>query len=414
MNEAIGAIDTYGRAFSGVVALLHEQSKTNGLMIDAATGIEDICEEFRRTQQEKMARQTAMANTLTIGGTVMAIAAGLLLAFLLTRTISKPLLRAIVRMGKGADHVASASDQISSASRSLAQGSSEQAASLEETAASREEMASMAKQNAEYAVKADALVSTTEKLVTEANVSMEALTRSIGSISEASEETRKIVKTIDEIAFQTNRLALNAAVEAARAGEAGAGFAVVAGDVRSLAMRSAEAARQTADLIDGTSGKVKTGATLVEKTNSAFGQVVENTGKVTHIVNEIAAASREQADGVEQINRAVSEMDKVTQQNAANAEESASSFQELNAQSETIRSLVNELTRLVNESATRNAVAEKRPSPGGERFEEIGGSVLGIASEALHRLKRKIPGGEGDMPKGGRHSAYKAKDPDMI
>jgi methyl-accepting chemotaxis protein len=179
-------------------------------------------------------------------------------------------------------------------------------------------------------------------------------------------------------------------------------------------MRSAEAARQTADLIDGTSGKVKTGAKLVEKTNAAFGQVVENTDKVTHIVNEIAAASREQADGVEQINRAVSEMDKVTQQNAANAEESASSSQELNAQSETLRSLVNELTRLVNGSEKRNAVAEKWPSPEGERFGKMGDSVLGIASEALHRLKRKIPGGGGDMPEGGRHAAHKADGPDMI
>ena len=141
------------------------------------------------------------------------------------------------------------------------------------------------------------------------------------SISKASEETSKIIKTIDEIAFQTNLLALNAAVEAARAGEAGAGFAVVADEVRNLAMRAAEAAKNTADLIEGTVKKVQDGSLLVATTNDAFSQVKESTTQVGNLVSEITEASKEQSSGIEQVNIAISEMDKVVQQNAANAEE---------------------------------------------------------------------------------------------
>jgi methyl-accepting chemotaxis protein len=161
------------------------------------------------------------------------------------------------------------------------------------------------------------------------------------------EETSKIIKTIDEIAFQTNLLALNAAVEAARAGEAGAGFAVVAEEVRNLAMRSAEAAKGTANLIEGTVKKIKDGSDLVTATNKAFTEVATSASKVGELVSEIAAASNEQAQGIEQVNKAVTEMDKVTQQNAANAEESASASEEMSAQAEQMRGIVGELIAIV-------------------------------------------------------------------
>jgi methyl-accepting chemotaxis protein len=173
------------------------------------------------------------------------------------------------------------------------------------------------------------------------------LTTSMQEISKASEDTSKIIKTIDEIAFQTNLLALNAAVEAARAGEAGAGFAVVADEVRNLAMRAAEAAKNTAALIEGTVKKISDGTALVKTTSDAFNDVAASTKKAYGLIGEIAAASNEQAQGIEQVNIAVTEMDKVTQQNAATAEETASASEELSAQAEEMKRIVSDLTAMV-------------------------------------------------------------------
>ncbi|MEE8430384.1 MAG: methyl-accepting chemotaxis protein [Candidatus Desulfatibia sp.] len=279
------------------------------------------------------------------------IAAIIIIALLITNSITTPINRIVEGLNEGADQVASASGQVSSSSQELAEGSGEQAASIEETSSSLEEMASMTKQNADNANQADNLMKEANQVVTKANESMTELTGSMEEISKASEETSKIIKTIDEIAFQTNLLALNAAVEAARAGEAGAGFAVVADEVRNLAMRAADAAKNTADLIEGTVKKVNEGGELVSTTNEAFAQVAESSAKVGELVGEIAAASNEQADGIEQVNKAVVEMDKVVQQNAANAEESASASEEMSAQAEQMKGFVDELVALVAGSA---------------------------------------------------------------
>ncbi len=214
--------------------------------------------------------------------------------------------------------------QAAKASQMLAEGASEQAAAIEETSSSLEEMAAMALQSADNAAEADNLMKNATRVVIDSNASMEKLTSSMEDITGASEETQKIVKTIDEIAFQTNLLALNAAVEAARAGEAGAGFAVVADEVRNLAMRSADAARNTAVLIEDTVNKINTGSGLVDSAATGFREVTEGATKVGKLLSEIATASREQAQGVDQVNNAVGEMDKVVQQNAASAEELAS------------------------------------------------------------------------------------------
>jgi len=213
--------------------------------------------------------------------------------------------------------------QVIEASQQVAEGASEQAAAVEETSAALEEISSMSKQNADNAGQADKLTNNVVVVVTKAAESMDQLTKSMNEISKASDDTKNIVKTIDEIAFQTNLLALNAAVEAARAGEVGAGFAVVAEEVRNLALRSAEAAKGTSALIDETAKKVSNGASLSLSTNEEFSKVKEQVEKVGALVNEITVASNEQAEGISQTSKGMDEMDQVVQLNAARAEELA-------------------------------------------------------------------------------------------
>jgi len=218
-------------------------------------------------------------------------------------------------------------------------------------------MSSMTKQNADNARQADSLSGQTKATADSCSNIMQEMAAAIGQVSEASQETKKIVKTIDEIAFQTNLLALNAAVEAARAGEAGAGFAVVADEVKNLAMRAADAAKNTTGQIENISGKINDAMEMVFKTIDEFTKVAENTGKVNGLLAEIAAASKEQSQGIEQVNLSVTEMDKVVQQNAAGAEESASASEQLYAQAGKMKGVLNELMALLNKGANKNAVA---------------------------------------------------------
>ena len=248
-----------------------------------------------------------------------------------------------------------ASGQVSASSMSLAEGSAEQAASIEETSSSLEEMSSMTKQNAEHAAQAKQMMEESSRIVGAVDLHMTQMAEAIDDITKTSEETSKIIKTIDEIAFQTNLLALNAAVEAARAGESGAGFAVVADEVRSLAMRAADAAKDTSDLIENTINSVKNGNDLTWSTQEKFKENVEIVSKVGNLVGEIAAASREQSQGIEQINIAMSQMDKVVQANAANAEESSSAAEELNSQAEQMRVYVGDLEALIGGKQERRA-----------------------------------------------------------
>ena len=291
---------------------------------------------------------------------------GLLIVFILgislVNSIVKPINNVIAGISDGALQITAASSQVSSASKQLAEGSSEQAASLEETSSSMEELASMTKQNAESAKQAKAMMGEVQRIVENVNVNMLNMAEAIANVTDSSNETGKIIKTIDEIAFQTNLLALNAAVEAARAGEAGAGFAVVANEVRNLAMRAADAAKNTNDLIENTIKAVAHGNELTKLTQDTFKENIEISMKIGSLIDEIASASQEQSHGIEQINKAVAEMDRVTQQTAVNAEDSASASGEMYVQAEKLKHFVHDLSVLVD-GRENNVVTESRSEP---------------------------------------------------
>jgi methyl-accepting chemotaxis protein len=297
----------------------------------------------------------------SLGLLLFVVAAMGSLSLVIGRSISRPVAAVAKDLSDASEQVATASSEVASASQQLAEGASEQAAAVEQTSASIEEMSSMTRQNADNANLANKLMKDSYDVVMEAKESMSGLAHSMDEISAASEKTFTIVKSIDEIAFQTNLLALNAAVEAARAGEVGAGFAVVADEVRNLAMRAAEAARNTADLIEGIVARIKGGADLVSQTHTAFGKVAESSSKVLDLVGEITSASNEQALGIQELNQGMSEMDKVIQQNAAVAEESASASAELNVQTLHLKRFVDTLVGLVN-----------RNRPGAEHTPRLG------------------------------------------
>ena len=247
----------------------------------------------------------------------------------------------------GESEIATASGHISSSSQILAEGASEQAASLEETSASLEEMTSMTRQTAEHAQAALAAASRSQASADSGLSQAQTLLQATTAAQQSSEEITKILKSIDEIAFQTNILALNAAVEAARAGEAGAGFAVVADEVRSLAQRCALAARETAERVQDNAPKSLSGAQLSNSVARSFDDIQKEVRQLNRLITGIATAAAEQNEGISQISKAVSQMDRVTQTNAASAEETASASEELNAQAESLDGVAVSLCQLI-------------------------------------------------------------------
>jgi methyl-accepting chemotaxis protein len=287
-------------------------------------------------------------------GLVLAVAlvvAGLL-SWQIVRSTTRVLRDLASNLDQGATQTASAAGQVSAASQNLSSGASEQAASVEETSASLEEISSMIRSTADNAEKAKTLAGEAHAVAQAGSRTMVEMTQAMAAIDTSSAEVAKIVKNIDEIAFQTNILALNAAVEAARAGEAGAGFAVVADEVRSLAQRSAAAAKETADKIEAAIASSRKGSLSCAKVGESLTQIAAKVSSTDSLVGEIATAAREQAQGIEQINTAITQMDQVTQSNSASAEESASAAEELDAQAASLKDMVGKLRQLVGGAAT--------------------------------------------------------------
>jgi methyl-accepting chemotaxis protein len=278
---------------------------------------------------------------------------GAVLAFLLTRSIVKPIQRVVQDLEEGSQQLDASSTEIASASQSMAEGATQQAASLEETAASMEEIDAMVRRNAANAGECHRVMIETNEKTKAVHNSLHAAKDSIDLISKSGEDVKKIIKQIDEIAFQTNLLALNAAVEAARAGEAGAGFAVVAEEVRNLAQRAAGAAKITQELIGQTATEIETGATQIKDSLTKFYDMGESARKVNQLVSEISKASEEQALGITQINTAVAQMDKTVQSNAAIAEQAAAASEQLAGQSRLLKASVGELEAFFRNKGSR-------------------------------------------------------------
>jgi methyl-accepting chemotaxis protein len=308
--------------------------------------------EYNRKNGDKYSAQAAATGArvkwLTLLVLLISVTLGSGVLFLFVRSLSRTLRQAVMELREGSGQVASASAQVASSSQALAQGASEQAASLEETSASSEEITSMTRKNAENSATAATLMTDVDHRVIEGNRTLEEMVQSMQEITGSSDKISKIIKVIDEIAFQTNILALNAAVEAARAGEAGMGFAVVADEVRNLAQRSAQAAKDTAALIEESIGKSNEGSTRLQRVTDVIRAITESTVKVKTLVDEVNLGSQEQARGIQQISKAIAQMDQVTQGTAASAEQSASASEELSAQAEAMKHAVGKLSLLVD------------------------------------------------------------------
>jgi len=334
----------------GALKIYNDSANPSLTQLEAAAhDLVEIQNALNRQNSERGAAATSRAHWVAYA---LLIAALSLLPYairLVFRTTTA--LRGVAaHLAEGAEQITSASSQVASSSQTLAQGASEQAASLEETSSSSEQITSMTRKNAENSRSAAGVMAEVDQRVAEGNRTLEEMVQSMQEITGSADKISKIIKVIDEIAFQTNILALNAAVEAARAGEAGMGFAVVADEVRSLAQRSAQAAKDTAALIEESIAKSNEGSERLQHVTQVIRAITESAAKVKTLVDEVNLGSQEQARGIEHISKSIAQMDRVTQANAASAEQSASASEQMSAQAEALQSIAEELRTLVGGS----------------------------------------------------------------
>jgi methyl-accepting chemotaxis protein/methyl-accepting chemotaxis protein-1 (serine sensor receptor) len=348
--EAWSQVEVVSRTGQNSEAADLYMKTANPLFVELHNLLEDRA-RWNKNKNDQMMRDSLASSqhervlTMVLG--LAAIGFGVVISFFVVRGITRELQDSIGRLAAGASQVASAASQVSSSSQTLAQGASEQAASLEETSSTSEEISAMASKNSENTRTAAELALQSQEKFKLTNRSLDGMVKAIGEIGDSSGKISRIIKVIDEIAFQTNILALNAAVEAARAGEAGMGFAVVADEVRSLAHRCAQAAKETAALIEDSIHKSAEGKTKVDEVAHAIHAITAEALSIQTLIDEVNQGSAEQSRGVQQISKAIAQMERVTQSTAASAEEGASASEELTAQSAALHEISVQLSRLV-------------------------------------------------------------------
>ena len=365
LTEISRAAAAYDQALQSIIALKHERNELIDKQLNqiapkftATLGrVRESVTTFQGELAQKTKAEQSRNELLVLSSTLGCAILGLISAWLIIRSITRPIAKIADFLVTESSNTHGAASTVAEVSQSMADGASRQAASLEESSASLHEMASMTQRNTESAQSAKTLAAEARSTADAGARDMAAMKTAMTAIRVSSNEISKIIKTIDEIAFQTNILALNAAVEAARAGEAGAGFAVVAEEVRSLAQRSAQAARETATKIADASAKSEQGVTISGQVAASLDGIVERIRQLDEMVGGIAQASIEQSEGITQLNQAVAGMDQITQSNAALAEQSASAAQEMQTQAAQVRSAVGDLMRMVN-----GAVQEASPT----------------------------------------------------